>query len=506
MKILYIPLDERPCNYVYPQMISTITKECISFITPPKTILGDKKKPGDVEKIWAFILDNVAHCDYAIINIETLVYGGLLPSRLHHMALDVCSEKLYRIKKIKEINPNIKIYLSSLIMRTPQYNSSDEEPDYYEAYGLKIFKHGYYEDKKLRAKLTDGELKELDDIKKSVPLEYIHDYESRRAINAEVNKLAIELVKDEYVEFMCIPQDDAAEYGYTAIDQKKVLGKVVDNRLQHKILTYPGADEVGCTLLARAFNDYYQVQRKFYVFYSSTLGPQIIPKYEDRPIHESLKSHILAVNGSIVQNIDDADIVLAVNTPGKFMEEARNQKEKDITYTSFRNLRVFTSEIKTLVNMGKKVLVCDSAFSNGGDIELIRMLDDIRTLDKIYGYAGWNTNCNTLGTVIATGVMASKSYNRKAIDCNLIFRIMEDLIYQSIVRYKIVDYVLPKLGATWGNFCGKEEQILNIKKEELLKEYHENIIHSFQQYTVDISDINSPWHRMFEIGLTISID
>ena len=40
-------------------------------------------------------------------------------------------------------------------------------------------------------------------------------------------------------------------------------------------MVYPGADEVGFTLLARAYNDYHQLTPKVYVHFASTFGPQI---------------------------------------------------------------------------------------------------------------------------------------------------------------------------------------------------------------------------------------
>lgn len=42
MKTLLIPLDERPCNYQYPQMIAQ-TNHQIELIVPPQSLLGNKK-------------------------------------------------------------------------------------------------------------------------------------------------------------------------------------------------------------------------------------------------------------------------------------------------------------------------------------------------------------------------------------------------------------------------------------------------------------------------------
>ena len=40
------------------------------------------------------------------------------------------------------MNPDIKIYAFQVIMRCPDYSSSDEEPDYYEDYGTLIHQIG----------------------------------------------------------------------------------------------------------------------------------------------------------------------------------------------------------------------------------------------------------------------------------------------------------------------------------------------------------------------------
>ena len=47
MKTLIIPLDERPCNYQYPQMIAK-TNSNIDLIMPDVSILSKKKSPA----IW----------------------------------------------------------------------------------------------------------------------------------------------------------------------------------------------------------------------------------------------------------------------------------------------------------------------------------------------------------------------------------------------------------------------------------------------------------------------
>ena len=136
----------------------------------------------------------------------------------------------------------------------------------------------------------------------------------------------------------------------------------------------------------------------------------IIPKYEDRPMYESLKSHVRVCKAKLVNNPQDADVVLAINSPGKIMQEAFIDKnDLDVTYTSYRYLLAFAEQIQDYINSGYHVALCDSAFSNGGDLQLIEYLDELNILDQLVSYAGWNTNCNSLGTTLSQAFIGQET-------------------------------------------------------------------------------------------------
>ena len=61
MKLIYIPLDERPCNYNFAQRIASGTE--VEVIAPSLELLGNKKEPAGFEGIKNFILDNVTDAD-----------------------------------------------------------------------------------------------------------------------------------------------------------------------------------------------------------------------------------------------------------------------------------------------------------------------------------------------------------------------------------------------------------------------------------------------------------
>ena len=504
-KILYIPIDERPCNAIYPIEAAKVAKE-LSILTPDLNLLGNKKKPADVDELWAFIDEHIMQMDAMVLSTEMLLYGGLLPSRLHQMREPDIAEYEKRIRNLKRRNPRLKIYLSNLIMRTPRYNSSDEEPDYYQEFGESIFRIGWLKDQKNREGLSVEEQEELDKLVKKVPMAYIVDYETRRAFNVSVNEKNCFLIEEKIIDFLVIPQDDSAEYGYTAIDQKKVYSHIVKENLSEKIMVYPGADEVGWTLLGRAFNEFKNQKPKVYPIYSSTLGPTLVPMYEDRIIHESLKAHIMSAGCELVENSEECDFILGYNTPGKVMQDSWDQfEDKDVSYTSFRHLLTFVEQLAAQMDKQKPVALCDSAFANGGDVELIQLLDKRNLLLKLISYKGWNTNCNSLGSSLMAAIVALDEVNEEQLKKNLVMHIYEDVFYQSIVRMNVTKNLLPQLHSTYFD--------IEKNKYQVIKEIEKGLEECCEKYLVNTKNtlgpvsciVDSPWNRMFEIHCKIEL-
>ena len=51
VNVLYVPLDERPCNLKYPKLLSEITDD-VNLLVPPKEYMGKLKNPADVNKVY----------------------------------------------------------------------------------------------------------------------------------------------------------------------------------------------------------------------------------------------------------------------------------------------------------------------------------------------------------------------------------------------------------------------------------------------------------------------
>ena len=191
MKLVYIPLDERPCNYHFAERIAKSSP--IELINPNRDILGDKKKPADVHALEAFLLENADKADSFVISLDMLLYGGIVPSRLHRMSEDELTKRLSVIEKIKKINPEARIYAFALIMRCPKYSSADEEPDYYEYCGEQIFRTGQVKHKRELGLIDSDEAERLLAEYAEVIGDSLSDFEERRSVNRNMLIKAIKM-------------------------------------------------------------------------------------------------------------------------------------------------------------------------------------------------------------------------------------------------------------------------------------------------------------------------
>lgn len=508
-KIAYIPLDERPCNYDFPSLLTGWDKGTgpsshseVNLVRPDLSLMGDKKTPGNTELIWEWLYQEAVDADGLILSIDTLLYGGIIPSRLHDLTLDECRDALARLSRIKEINPNVKIYAFNLIMRCPKYSSSDEEPDYYEDWGSEIFQYGRLHHLLSANLASEEEQKQYEELKQQLPKEVVDDYLSRRKTNVEVNKLALEYVSNGTIDFMIIPQDDSAPYGWTAIDQQEVRGAIASRHLELDVYMYPGADEVGCTMLARMLNSFKGKRPLVYPVFSSTQGPSVTPLYEDRPLMETLKYQILAAGGLIASSLAEADVALFLNSPVEPMMEAAYQDKLSTKYQVNRNLIDFVEQLEfTVKERNIPCVVADVAFANGSDLGLLKLLKRKNLLFKLAGYAGWNTSSNTLGTCIAQGMFYHVYGSTQTHTDFLALRYVEDAGYCSSVRKNVTNNILPELGYDYFLVDGKRGKVSEIVQEQLTQFIKENL--SDEENELRITDCHMPWSRMFEVGLNV---
>ncbi|MBW7456004.1 DUF4127 family protein [Paenibacillus sepulcri] len=513
-KIIYLPLDERPCNIKYPQQLASISD--LALTVPPLAMLGDKKEPAQAAPLMDWVLEQSQDADYLIISVDMLVFGGIVPSRLHTLSQDQCIGRLELLKRCKAANPRLRIYAFNLIMRSPAYNSCDEEPDYYALHGADIHRYGWLTDKEERGALSTDEASQFSEIKANIPGELLLDFTGRRQANAQVNSMSIRFVQENIIDHLVIPLDDNSLYGFTSMEQRRLLFQVEEWNLMDRVLIYPGADEIGCTLLARVFCAEKNYVPEAFVRYSSSQGPLIFPRYEDRTLNESIKSHLTAAGAFIADSSVEADFILMVNAPPVSQAEAAESNalyhERHRAYFSEVNLMEFSKAIHTYAGKGKLVALADVSVSNGADRTLMQLLNKLGQLSEISVYAGWNTSGNTIGTVVAHAVILS--YYNRSHDMDwamrsqrsqrfLLYRFLEDWAYQTVVRAEINTAKLLESNPILAKPAEDDEQRVCELITARLNAFHDRYLATLVAETYSIENVRLPWHRPFEVDFEL---
>lgn len=492
-KVVYLPLDERPCNSDFVSFLTENHKK-IQLVSPPSSCLSDKKTPANFEKIKDFLLKECKDAEYFIGALDMLLYGGIVPSRLHYLDKETLKERLKLLSLLKKENPTLKIFMFGLVMRCPSYTSDEEEPDYYGTCGREIFLYGQNEHKYLEGCISKDEyLAEKE--KLNVCERYLPDFLDRRACNISLFLDALALVGNIIDRFFIL-QDDSSSYGYTALDQQKV--KQMISRLKLDIDIYPGADEGGMTLLSRVVTDIEGYSPKICPVYPDEKCKTVIPLFEDRAAYKSIEAQIRSAGGRVCNEEDEADILLFCNLP------LENMKDVDNPYGAqydARNLSAYVDKMAVALKKGKAVAVADVAYCNGGDAETMDMLAEQLDVFELAGYAGWNTSSNTLGTVICQSLLHYFYGNTAAHKKFTALRIYEDLAYCGWVRQNAYGFV-GKMGYNGRELDGKRGTVAQRMKEELDTYMQEKYPDVFNRYK--IVDCYMPWNRLFEIGLTIA--
>ena len=497
-KIVMLPLDERPCNFDYPQMMP---KTQFELVLPPKSMMGKKKTPGDVQKISQWLIDNVKDASAMILSLDTLVYGGILPSRLHHCQKEELMERADLIKKLRELNPNMKLYVFGLIMRCPSYSSDDEEPDYYEKFGAEIHLYGRYTHLEKLGKLSDADSADFERVKQIVGKAELEDYLNRRELNLSVLLHALDYVKDGIADYFIVPQDDSAVYGYTSMDQMIVREYLKINTLHTKTAMYPSADDTGLTLLARSVAELSGNKPKIYVHYSSTKGEYTIPQFEDRIVGETVKYHILSVNGIQVYSLPEADIVLCVNVGSAMLDP--DDLGCVTAYDVERNLAEFVNYIKYSIDMNKLVAIADISRPNTADTELTQILQKENLLLGIHSYAGWNTSSNTTGTTLCQAILYMIGKDEKGNQGFLAHRYYEDIGYMGYARQYVTDNYLPDMGLDFRHADAEDGKVASYVKETLANYMNQNYP-EIAELVKDVK-VKMPWIRMFEADIKLDM-
>jgi hypothetical protein len=432
-----------------------------------------------------------------------------------------------------ETNPGLKLFISNVVMRIPSYNGDFEEPWYWANYGNDIYSYSYYTDKYNKLN-NPADKSEADKYKQQIPSSALDEFLWRRERN---HNITMEMVKKmspksssssstQSFELLFITLDDNAEYGFNIQEASEIKDLVQRLNVQPLVPIYPGADEVQMVQLARVAGIKTGQTAQFAVIFRAPEHIESVPNYEGQPMVSTLEQQINAAGGKMTIfssssneiKFDPAvtNTLLLVNnfdTPTQL--EASQQPSSGSS--SSDNFDVFSPWIEQGLHYKTPIGFCDNRYSNGGDIAFVSYMNSkmssSSSMMENMAYAGWNTNGNTIGTVVANSVLLTLFGGRGGgagsatfIEGNKAFnslRILEDVDYQARTRQDLVTYVQGLSGAGGETSSNLQPDLtfyqrysyksLSVRYNEINQLY--KLGGSFQ-----LESIYYPWNRTFEIG------
>jgi hypothetical protein len=497
MRIGLIPLDERPVNTRYPAMLARIAG--VELHLPPLEWLSARRNPASYPALAGWLRDAAGRCDALIISAEMLGYGGLIASRTTSESAGQVIARFELLRELKHQHPSLPILGFNLITRISNSNNSTEEPDYWLEHGPQMYQLSQLLD---RDGLGEPVATELAELRATIPEPHIHDFLQRRLRNHTVNLVLLQFLAEGVFDLLVLSSDDTSPYGLPSREKRWLSEWAERLKLEHRLLMYPGADEVGCVLLARLINQQAGFTPTFQPVYAVPGGQDVGAAFEDGPVRITLERQIKAVGGTLTA--EEADFWLAINPPlasaGAWPRSYTEAEQRE----RLPHLEALVQQMQLRLAAGQAVIVADVAHANGADQALFELLKQRINLTKLTAYGGWNTAGNTLGLALAqacAGHELKTEAQRQAQEQFLLQRYLEDWGYQAVVRFQLGD---------WLEACSGQREItgathatapgwIETRLQALLAE-----LPGFAgRYRLVPGRVRLPWGRTFEVDFEL---
>ncbi len=534
-RIVFVPLDDRPVNLKVPRLLAQMVD--YELVTPPVELLGHFQLPGNPDEIATWVVGQVAGpTDCALLSLDMLAYGGLVASRGAGVRTALAEERLNALSAIRARAPELTIYAFNVIMRLSITARSDETAQYWELV------RRYSE---LRGKATDrgdeAAQAQMQELEEQIPAAILGEYLAVRARNHEINLRAIREVATGNLDLLVLCQEDAAEFGLHQQEQRSLRQLADELGVSDRVLIYPGADEVGATLLVRFIHEHMLKSPSVRVIYPEGHNGTNIAEFEDRPFADSVAAHIQAVGARQTMPDEEPDLLLAVNPPAGCRREEADAAARGPM------LQAFAQQIADL-SADRGVAVCDAAFPNGAEDAFAQALIEAGVkLPRLLSFAAWNTASNALGSALAHGTLRVIGLQDKGafdlaqlltgispmrylellnslIDSEkahiqlLFTRLVDDWLYQSRVRPEVTDHTVKLLRASVFDLRDSHQAAEQMVRDRLTHAAADLWIDHFlgcqcaqigpadersglMLAELEETHVRLPWQRLFEVDL-----
>lgn len=490
--IIYIPIDNRPVSLSY--VVETFSFYGVNLIVPPENLLSSNEHPGNPDALMAWLVQNASKSNIAVIAADSLIYGGLVPSRTHNEDMQLLFKRAQAMNVIKYANKDMKIYVYSSLMRTPRQSTAFVEPPYYEEHGPMFFRLSQLLDKEdLQGQLDILDATEKKNYLELIPQEHQNDWFARRKKNLAVHNFLIDSFKAGYFNSLTIGKDDNAPLSQTHFEAR-TLSKNID-AFDANLRILPGIDQLGMLLLTKATFAFSLDVPKVNLIYAAGAGGQTLPAYSDQNLSSSVFEQLRLLGAEYAFSPQDADLTLAVNSPenGITLESSDYLNVSSVIIRDYN----FAKQITTLADNGAKVAVADVCFANGASNSFMKSMSNLDAFDKIYAYSGWNTADNTIGYALAQGLLAT-GMNKSKRTILLKTRLLDDWIYQANVRKDVINKYLRTNPYKQYSLGRDAKKYVNIVGDAMGEEVSYIPYLNTTKFMVSL-----PWARMFEVKIRL---
>ena len=462
--LLYIPMDNRPVCLDY--TVQTMQAAGWDVQLPPAEYIAGAQSAGQPEKLFNWLEAKAGESVAIVASSDALLYGGLVASRTHEISPELLQQRAERLVELKRQYGGQKVYVFTTIMRSPKASSAPTEPAYYKEWGPKIFRLGELEDKLELKQIKRKEVKELAELRSSIPREILADMFVRRSNNIHATELLLHGVESGDFDYMLIGRDDTAAYSQ-AHREAREMDILVNELPKEKISFFAGADQLGLLLLSRAANRLQYELPLVNVTYAVGKGGKTVPTYEDDTVAVSAKP---------------ADGV------------THEASDASNSYKALPATVNFVNKVESILKHNHPVIVADIRFGNGADNALIKTLFDKQLAYRLASYGGWNTAGNSLGFALAQGLL-HKQLTPEARENLLNVRYLDDWAYQANVRMQTYQQLI------WPNYwpnSGLNEEQRTAAEAYITREINK-VSKPYMGNTAEEYKFTLPWSRMFEV-------
>lgn len=488
--LLYVPMDNRPVCLAYTEQSMRDAGWDVQL--PPAEFIAGATKAGNPEGLFSWLEEQAPQASAMVVSADAMLYGGLVASRTHQLPFDVLQQRAERLVNLKRHFGSAKtIYVFTTIMRSPKASAAPVEPAYYKEWGPRLFRLGELEDRLEAKDIKRREVRELADLRRSIPAEILDDLYLRRGNNIRATELLLHGVESGDFDYLLIGRDDTAPYSQAHREARRM--EILVNELpRERIRFFAGADQLGLLLLTRASNRLQLKLPLVNVTYAPGVGGRTIPSYEDDTVAASARQHIYAAGAFPVLGRKRADYVLAVNTPKDGVTLSSYDAANNGVATP--ETTAFADKLERLLRHGHQVILADVKYGNGADNALVRTLFAKNIAYELNAYSGWNTAGNSVGFALGQGMLRPLTDNSRRRTL-LQQRYLDDWAYQSNVRPEVAKTLI------WPNHwpnSGLDEAQKQAAEAAVTAGIRE-LARPLLGGDVDKYRFTLPWSRMFEV-------